>query len=142
MRTVTGGLIAFIAIYGAALVGVNWWYNARPAEFHFTQAVYQPVRSQVCPGDLLETRIQIVIEEPVVAQIIETWVSEAGYTVVPDTEPEYIIQQPKEVERPWTALVPKLEPGRYRVYHAASLLNGRKSIFYIPFTIPLDCPRP
>lgn len=114
----------------------------------YSSPVYQPERSEVCPGDMLVfTPTLNLSRAPIIVEVSSSWWDVvAGRTAVSGKKGDVsisIFRKNENVERRLEVLVPPLLPGRYEYLRATESSTGsRTSVTSVPFVVPNGCDWP
>lgn len=143
-------MIATLALLLAALLAVLAWGGyrqiAKPPPFHFSSEVYLPVRTDLCPGDVVEFRPSLIVTRaPALIILARTlWSVAEQRTLVPDLQPKYFVWTEEMVGQPSSRTVkfrlPRdLPVGRYEIRGAAGAMNSDAAAYRVPVAIAETC---
>jgi hypothetical protein len=109
----------------------------------YSQPTYQPAQSMLCPGDLLEFRIEYQTFDAAVFGITWSWYSvDESRTIIPNDSVWWVVNvQSGSGYQRLARVIPDLSPGKYELQHA-SFTPGREEVlvYTVPFEVKVNCP--
>lgn len=145
-RTITWLSVLACVTLAAALGWVVARQYVLPPPFTFSQAVYAPLRPNVCPGDTLEWRPSLrVTRVPTVLAVSRTiWDVTNRRTLQPASTLDFFVwterDQGETVSRPTRFRLPtELPAGLYEVRVGASAFNSDAAAYRVPFVVKEGC---
>jgi hypothetical protein len=117
------------------------------APFVFSQAVYQPITADVCPGEPLAWPVAFEVRRaPVmVISVRSVWDVERNQTVtLPPTANVGALMftnytETTDVSRTVQIVTPDLAPGQYQIRAAVQEFNSQAAAYSVPFSVRGDC---
>lgn len=139
-------ILWLLALFVSAQVAIAWLqYRQSEDELQgivFSITEFGDYGDEFCPGDTIYiSNTARLVKSPEVFRLIDTiWSADKRFTVVRDTEPEYVVIT--EAASPETSIsitLPELEPGNYELRHAAECFGCNVAHYTVKFSIGELC---
>lgn len=143
-------VITPFAVLSIAAVGMLMYSFTRPLRvgppYSYTQAAYQPVRAQVCPGDILAYHYAVMVQRgPARVTVSQTWYdrdTNHAALIVPSTANTTLIVLAEDVglhADTGRVTVPQLPAGHYELREAAGESTSTVAVTSVPFEVMASC---